>query len=543
MPSRTKTLILPFHPDINPGKLRQITQITKRCTFAVSLFLAEAKAKQLYDSKNLEKCRKTIEARTGLSSGFVQACRDQAKNVLKPYPDRLKDWEDKLNNHKKEHSKLEIRRTKYEDKLARARSTTTKTYQQNQQTLANTHRKLAITERRIETTTQYPPGHPQIRKRQPIWFDYRIGKFEKAKTSSHFEYWITISTLTKYQRLAIPLLVSAFDKKELEEKNWRTKSFSIMWNPKTKRYSVHIRLEKHFRIARISNVVYGNDLGLKRPVCLSADDLSCTLMLDKTTSRVRFLFKKLKTLNNRIARLQRLGQWQVLKHVRGKQKRVSKELRYLIAKEVKEFLPDEPCLIAIGLPKHIRRNKGTRMKHATTYRWTRSKRHRKRLNRWSFDALAEILVDVCSEAGHLAVIVPEAWTTKTCHKCDGRDVYINDRTFTCLKSTCGWTGDRDINAAVNIAKIGRSKIAYSVEHRTYYIKKEKKALKYLPPLTELELQNQENGTEVSSCYKESTDDVEGRSEPSVNSRKPPLSDPSDQLVEQDQVAISVRVRV
>ncbi len=95
MPSRTKTLILPFHPDINPGKLRQITKITKRCTFAVSLFLDEAKAKQLYDSKTLEQCRKSIETRTGLSSGFVQACRDQAKTVLKPYPDRLKQWETK----------------------------------------------------------------------------------------------------------------------------------------------------------------------------------------------------------------------------------------------------------------------------------------------------------------------------------------------------------------------------------------------------------------------------------------------------------------
>ena len=96
MPSRTKTLILPFHPDVNQGKLRQIHNMTKRCTFAVSLFLDEAKAKQLYDSKTLEQCRKIIEARTGLSSGFVQACRDKAKTVIKPYPDRFEQWEKKL---------------------------------------------------------------------------------------------------------------------------------------------------------------------------------------------------------------------------------------------------------------------------------------------------------------------------------------------------------------------------------------------------------------------------------------------------------------
>ena len=539
MPSRTKTLIIPFHPEVNQGKLRKITQITKRCTFAVSLFLDEAKAKQLYDMKTLEKYRKTIEVRTGLSSGFVQACRDQAKNVLKPYPDRFKKWETKLKNHGKERLKLETRRIKYEDKIARARSLTTKTYHRNQQTLANTRRKIAITERRIITTTKYPPKHPQIRTRQPIWFDYRIGSFEKAKRTNRFEYWITVSTLTKRKRMAIPLLMSKFTKNELENSQWRAKSFSIVWNPKTKRFSVHLRLEKHFRIKTISDIIYGGDLGLKRPICLSADDLSEALIFDKTKSQTRFLFKKLKALNNRIAKLQRLEKWNALKKVRGKQKRVSKELRYLIAKDVKAFLPDTPCLIAIGLPKHIRQNKGTRMKHASTYRWTRSKRHRKRLNRWSFNALAEILVAVCSEAGHLVVIVPEAWTSKTCHKCDGRDVYINDRAFSCLNTDCRWTGDRDVNAAINIAKIGLGKIAFSLEHRTYYIKKEWKALKYLPPLTELDKQS--NGTEATS--RGVVDDVGRRSEPLLNSRKTPLPDPVGQVMEKDQVSLPVRAKI
>ena len=149
MPSRTKTLILPFHPDINPGKLRQITKITKRCTFAVSLFLDEAKAKKLYDSKTLEQCRKSIETRTGLSSGFVQACRDKAKTVLKPYPDRFKQWESKLEKLEKEQLKLEARRIKYETKLAKARSTTTKTYLRNRQTLANTRLKDICSPRKL----------------------------------------------------------------------------------------------------------------------------------------------------------------------------------------------------------------------------------------------------------------------------------------------------------------------------------------------------------------------------------------------------------
>lgn len=375
MPSQTKTLVLPFHPDVNQGKLRQIHKITKRCTVAVSLFLGKAKAKQLYESKTLEQCRKIIEARTGLSSGIVQACRDTAKTVLKPYPDRFEQWGKKLAKLEKLHLELSARRIKYEIKLTRARSTTTKTYRRNQQTLANTKRKLAIKQVQIETTSNHPPKFPQIKVRQPIWFDYRIGRFEKARKSSQFEYWITVSTLTKRKRVSIPLLMSKFHKNQLEQSNWRPKSFLIIWNPKTKRYNVNLRLVKHYRIMDISDIIYGNDMGLKRQVCLSADDLSNIFMLDKTTSQTRFLFKKLKALNNRIARLQRLGEWKTLKKIRGKQKRLSKELRYLIAKEVKKFLPDTPCLIAIGLPRHIRQNKGTRMKHATSYRWTRSKLH------------------------------------------------------------------------------------------------------------------------------------------------------------------------
>ena len=377
--------------------------------------------------------------------------------------------------------------------------------------------------------------------RQPIWFDYRIGSFEKAKKSSQFEYWITVSTLTKRKRISIPLLMSKFDKNQLEQSNWRAKSFSIIWNPKTKRYSVNLRLVKYYRIVDILDIIYGNDMGLKRPVCLSADDLSDTFMLDKKESPTRYLFKKLKTLNNRITRLQRQGKWNPLKKIRSKQKRVSKELRYLIAKEVKEFLPDTPCLIAIGLPRHIRQNKGRRMKHATSYRWTRSKLHRKRLNRWSFKALAEILVSVLSEAGHLAVIVPEAWTSKTCHKCDGREVYINDRAFTCLNPGCGWSGDRDVNAAINIAIIGLDKIVYSLEHKTYYIISQWRDLQYLPPVSVTTESN--NGTEIVSS--EAIDDVEGRSELSRRNRKPPPDDPhpEDQKVEQDQVAIPVRVKL
>ena len=86
------------------------------------------------------------------------------------------------------------------------------------------------------------------------------------------------------------------------------------------------------------------------------------------------------------------------------------------------------------------------------------------------------------------------------------------------------------------------KIAYSLEHRTYSIKSEWQSLKYLLPLpiSELANQNQDNGTEMVSS--EAVDDVEGRRELALQNRKPLSNDPQDQMDEQDQVAISVRVK-
>ena len=119
MPTQFKTVILPIHPETNQGKIRTIKKITKRCTFAVSLFLDHAKAVKIYERKTLEIHRKSVEKRTDLSSGFVQACRDKAKTILKLYPDRLKFWQDKLTKIQKEQVLLDKRKLKYELKLAK----------------------------------------------------------------------------------------------------------------------------------------------------------------------------------------------------------------------------------------------------------------------------------------------------------------------------------------------------------------------------------------------------------------------------------------
>ena len=81
---------------------------------------------------------------------------------------------------------------------------------------------------------------------------------------------------------------------------------------------------------------------------------------------------------------------------------------------------------------------------------------------------------------------------------------------------------------------------YSLEHKTYYIISQWRDLQYLPPISVTTESN--NGTEIVSS--EAIDDVEGPSELSRRNRKLPPDDPhpEDQIVEQDQVAIPVRVK-
>jgi transposase len=46
------------------------------------------------------------------------------------------------------------------------------------------------------------------------------------------------------------------------------------------------------------------------------------------------------------------------------------------------------------------------------------------------------------------VVINEWWTTHRCSRCGSRKVEVKDRAFKCLK--CGFTADRDVNAAFNI---------------------------------------------------------------------------------------------
>lgn len=89
----------------------------------------------------------------------------------------------------------------------------------------------------------------------------------------------------------------------------------------------------------------------------------------------------------------------------------------------------------------------------------RSKTERRRTNNWAFYHLRLFVCYKASIAGVSVVFVPPAYTSQTCSRCGHihpikSKSYRNGKVFKC--GHCGFEHDADINAANNIAALGKS---------------------------------------------------------------------------------------
>jgi putative transposase len=77
--------------------------------------------------------------------------------------------------------------------------------------------------------------------------------------------------------------------------------------------------------------------------------------------------------------------------------------------------------------------------------------NRQMQNNWNLQTFTHLLEYKCKLKGNQVVKVNEAWTSKTCCKCDtiNHDLDLSDRQYIC---DCGNNINRDINGAINIYK-------------------------------------------------------------------------------------------
>ena len=82
------------------------------------------------------------------------------------------------------------------------------------------------------------------------------------------------------------------------------------------------------------------------------------------------------------------------------------------------------------------------------YKGSGHRRNRKRVNHWAFKDCADRIAMAVLMRDGVPLVINEWWTTHRCSRCGSRKVEVKDRAFTCLN--CGFTADRDVNAAFNI---------------------------------------------------------------------------------------------
>jgi putative transposase len=404
-----KTLKIPVAEEITRGKLCILDRLMARLTYGVQLYLEKIVEENVVSRARAESFRKEIQAKTGLSSAFAQACRDTALWMYRSYLRLHVEWERRVERLRK---KLEVKDSK----------------------------KL---KKKLEKLLAREPQPPGVKDKIPVMIDRRMGeiKVEFSRSAKEFKLWLTISTLKRGQRVDIPLHSYPYAEKHLRE--WEVKSFQIVWNLELKRYEVHVVVEKEVSIKPRS--VAGIDLDMRMLIAVHevGEEGSRALLLHR--EEFACFFARMRELNNRIARLQRLGKLEVLRKLRRKRKNLARDFRRKLVNLVANSYSG--ALVFIGLPEHIREEH---------FRGNQRRRLRKRVHQWAFRELAEMLRLKLLEAGNIAVIISENGTTALCSACGSRKVKVDGINFAC--QDCGHTEDRDINAARNIMWRGLNQV-------------------------------------------------------------------------------------
>jgi putative transposase len=257
-----------------------------------------------------------------------------------------------------------------------------------------------------------------------------------SEQAKEFPLWAKISTLKKRHKIQVPLHSYPFATTHLHSDEWRLTSFQVIKNYRLKRYELHVVVEKEIQ-PEITSLA-GIDLGLKRlatAVKFNLEGRHNDLLFKKETYKDFFI--RMRRLNNRIGKLQRLGKYGVVKKLYRKRRNFAKDFRRKLAQDIAAHL--KGSLVVIGYPDNVRK---------CHYKGSGRRTTRKRVNHWSFSECVALIAMALLKVNGVPLVINEWWTTHRCARCQSRKVDVNDRSFRCR--SCGFTADRDLNAALNI---------------------------------------------------------------------------------------------
>ncbi|WP_448265628.1 RNA-guided endonuclease InsQ/TnpB family protein [Nostoc sp. DSM 114159] len=157
-------------------------------------------------------------------------------------------------------------------------------------------------------------------------------------------------------------------------------------------------------------------------------------------SKVRANVQSKRTRNSR----------RLLRRLSGRERRFQEWLNHNISKQLVQDAKQLNAALAFEDLTNIRES----LNHLP-----RSKTERRRTNNWAFYQLRLFVGYKANIAGVPVVFVPPAYTSQTCSRCrhihpiKGKS-FRNGKSFKC--GHCGFEHDADINAAINIAALGKS---------------------------------------------------------------------------------------
>ena len=190
-------------------------------------------------------------------------------------------------------------------------------------------------------------------------------------------------------------------------------------------------------------------MGINRPAVISKVGEDNRVILIMKDERWKPYYLKLKRLNNRIAKLQRIEKIKALKKLKNKRRNLLLDIRRKMAGEIAKEFKDRDTYVFIGYPKWIREN---------NEKGNGKGKLRKMIHRWAFKEFGEMILQKVRETGGDGKLIGEKWTTHRCPVCGSKKVTVEDRYFKCKE--CGLEADRDVVGSANILLKGLKNLCH-----------------------------------------------------------------------------------
>lgn len=213
-------------------------------------------------------------------------------------------------------------------------------------------------------------------------------------------------------------------------------------------YSVNIQVKTIAPDIKPTNSVIGADLG-RTDICVtSLGDKHSGKQITQKRNKYAKTRALVQTKSTKGTRSSRRSCHRLLARLSGREKKFQSWHSHKISKQLVEQAKESNSIIALEDLTGIRERTNSQ---------PRSKKERRLSNNWAFYQLRQYIIYKARAAGVKVVLIPPAYTSKTCHKCnhihpDPNQSYRHGKYFRC--GYCLWTGDADLNASLNIQQWG-----------------------------------------------------------------------------------------